>query len=200
MDWIERAAEWAGIALQPAQRRLFGKFVGWLRDEAIPAGGLGPNEVDRLEQRHVADSLLFAGAWRRPQAPVDVLDLGSGVGLPGIPLAIAWPSSQVTLLDRAGRRSQLARRAIRVLGLEQVEVVQADIAATDRKAELVVARAVADPDRVLEWVRRATRPGGVGVVGGSHLEPPEPLHEEEILAVPAEILDHPVWLRMMAAQ
>lgn len=200
MDWIGRAAEWAGLDLDPAQRRRLGAFAEWLRQEAIPAGGLGPNEGDRLEQRHIGDSLLFAGAWARPQPPADILDLGSGVGLPGIPLAIVWPGSEVRLLDRAGRRVQLARRAIRVLGLEQVQVVQGDGAFADLKAEMVVARAVAEPERVLEWVRQATRRPGLGVVGGSHREPPMAVRGEEILAVPAEVLDHPVWLRIMAAQ
>jgi 16S rRNA (guanine527-N7)-methyltransferase len=199
MDWIGRAAEWAGLNLEPDQRRLLGKFAGWLREEAIPAGGLGPNEANRLEQRHIGDSLLFAGAWRRPQPPADVLDLGSGVGLPGIPLAIAWPGTRVTLLDRAGRRIQLARRAVRVLGLDGVAVVQCDAARWAVTAEMVVARAVADPLQVVEWVRQAVQPGGIGVVGGSHLERPSALAGEEIATIPAEILDHPVWLRIMAA-
>jgi 16S rRNA (guanine(527)-N(7))-methyltransferase RsmG len=199
MDWIGRAAEWAGLSLDPAKRRQLHHFADWLRDEAIPAGGLGPNEAERLKQRHLGDSLLFAGAWRRPQPPIDLLDLGSGVGLPGIPLAILWPETAVTLLDRAGRRVQLARRAIRVLGLDQVEVIQAEAGTGERQAEMVVARAAAEPRRVLEWVRRATRPGGIGVVGGSHREAPVSSENEEILAVPAEILDHPVWLRIMAA-
>lgn len=199
MDWIGRAAEWAGLSLDPGKRRQLDDFAAWLRDEAIPAGGLGPNEAERLEQRHLGDSLLFAGAWRRPRAPTDLLDLGSGVGLPGIPLAILWPETAVTLLDRAGRRVQLARRAIRVLGLEQVEVIQGEAGTAERQAEMVVARAAAEPRRVLEWVRRTARPGGLGVVGGSHREAPVSSENEEILAVPAEILDHPVWLRIMAA-
>jgi 16S rRNA (guanine527-N7)-methyltransferase len=199
VKWIERAAEWAGLNLEPAQRRQLERFGEWLRDEATAAGGLGPNEAGRIEQRHLADSLLFAGAWPRPCPPTNLLDLGSGVGLPGIPLAIAWPDTEVTLVDRAGRRIRLARRAVRVLGLERVEVVQAEAAHSPVRADMVVARAVADPDRVAEWVRRAVRPSGIGVVGGSHRTRPTPPEGEEILTVPPEILDHPVWLRIMAA-
>lgn len=199
MDWIERAADWAGVRLEPAQRRLLEKYRDWLREEAIPAGGLGPNEADRLDQRHLADSLLFAGGWRREAPPSSVLDLGSGVGLPGIPLAIIWPQSRVTLLDRAGRRVQLARRAVRVLGLQGVAVVQGEAEAGDWQAQLVVARAVSDPATVLAWARRVLEPGGVAVVGGSHQEVPAVLVGEEIIEIPAEILDHRIWLRIMAA-
>lgn len=199
MDWIRRAADWAGVDLDPEQRRLLREYARWLREEAIPAGGLGPNESDRIEQRHIGDSLLFAGAWRRPQPPAHLLDLGSGVGLPGIPLAIAWPGTRVTLLDRAARRNQLARRALRVLDLEGVEVVEADASRGVATAEMVVARAVADPLQVVEWVRQALQPRGIGVVAGSHLQRPSALAGEEIVAIPAEILDRPVWLRIMAA-
>lgn len=199
MDWIGRAANWAGVVLEPDQRRQLEAYRDWLRDEAIPAGGLGPNEVDRLEPRHVADSLLFAGGWRRETPPSTLLDVGSGVGLPGIPLAIIWPDSGVTLLDRAGRRVQLARRAVRVLGLKGVEVVQGEGEGREFGAEMVVARAVPDPEAMLAWARQALGPGGVAVVGGSHQQEPASLIGEEIVEVPAEILDHRVWLRIMAA-
>lgn len=199
MDWIEQAADWAGVRLEPAQRRLLEEYRDWLREEAIPAGGLGPNEADRLDQRHLADSLLFAGGWQRETPPSTVLDLGSGVGLPGIPLAIIWPESRVTLLDRAGRRVQLARRAVRILGLDGVAVVQGEAVSRDLRAQMVVARAVADPTTVLAWARRLLEPGGLAVVGGSHEEKPDALMGEEIIEIPAEILDHRIWLRIMAA-
>lgn len=199
MTPVKRAAAWAGWDLNDSQLHALQRYGDWLREEAIVAGGLGPNEAERILERHLADSLLFAGGWRRPRPPRSVADLGSGVGLPGIPLAILWPTATVYLVERAGRRTRLLRRAIRVLALE-VEVVEADASRVDLAGiEMVVARAAATPAETLVWAGRLLASGGVAVIGGSHVERPQPCAGEEILAVPPEVLDRPVWLRIMAA-
>jgi 16S rRNA (guanine527-N7)-methyltransferase len=171
-----------------------------LLEEAIPAGGLGPSEGDRLERRHLADSICFAAAWPLGTPPVTVADLGTGVGLPGIPLAILWPTTEVTLVDRSGRRVALCRRALRVLGLAHVEVLQADMEKPHRRAQMVVARAAAEPNKALAAVRAWMEPAGVGVVGGSHRTRPRPVAGEEVREIPATVLDHPAWLRIIPPQ
>jgi 16S rRNA (guanine527-N7)-methyltransferase len=197
-DVVVRAVEWAGWSLTDAQLRSLEVFGSWLRDEAIPAGGVGPNETERISGRHLADSLLFAGAWPPPDPPATVVDLGSGVGLPGVPLSILWPQSRVSLVERSGRRVDSMRRVRRMLDLENVEVIQGDAARVEMTADLVVARGAAEADVVKRWGRRIVLPGGRIVVGGSHTSPPAALEGEMIIEVPVEILDHPVWLRMMA--
>lgn len=198
---LERVAAWTGWPLDRGQLARLDRLAGWLQQEAIPAGGLGPGEGGRIYPRHVADSLLFAIGWKSSVAPGSVLDLGSGVGLPGVTLAILWPECRVTLVDRARRRVDLARRLVRVLDLTTVEVVQSSIADLDQNfvADLVVARAVGNAV-TKEHALALTAEGGVVVVGGSHASPPpSPSPGEEIVSIPVEILDHPVWLRMMAA-
>lgn len=197
MDAIERAAVWSGWTLRDGQKEALSSFAAWLRIEGIRGGGLGPNETERVEDRHLADSLLFAVGWPPPDPPARVLDLGSGVGLPGVPLGILWPGSQVTLVERGGRRATLARRGIRALGLENVVVLEGDAATVSARAELVVARASAHPALVGEWAMRLVTAEGVVVIGGSHRSPPRAEAGEEIVVVPPEVLDHPVWLRMM---
>jgi 16S rRNA (guanine527-N7)-methyltransferase len=200
MEKVARAARWSGWELDADQVGRLEQYGAWLRDEAIPAGGLGPNEADRIEDRHLADSLLLGGGWGQVAPPEVVADLGTGVGLPGIPLAVMWPNSRMVLVDRSGRRVDLVRRAIRVLGLRRVEVVQADAGevALD-PVDMVVARAVAGADHVRRWAERLLRPGGVAAVGGSWVEPPQPVPGESVVEVPAEVLDRPVWIRIMAA-
>ena len=68
--------------------------------------------------------MTFGVGWDAP--PDEVLDVGTGVGLPGIPLAILFPETMVTLLDRGGRRVRLLHRAVRVLGLPNVVIAQGD--------------------------------------------------------------------------
>jgi len=196
---LERAADWAGWPLNTHTRNVLMRYARWLVDEAIPAGGLGPNEGPRVVSRHVADSLLFAGGWPGPHSPASVVDLGSGVGLPGIPLGVLWPNSHVLLVDRAGRRVDLARRAVRVLELENVEVAGIDASRVASEADLVVARAAARLEQVSDWARRLLRPGGRLVVGGSWEERPEEHPDFEVVEVASSVLDRGVWLRIMAA-
>ena len=118
----QRVTSTGGRRLNPNQIERLARFQEWLVTEAVPAGGLGPNEVDRVARRHVADSLLFASVLEG--SPEHIRDLGSGVGLPGIPLAILLPESRVELVDRSGRRTDLIKRAVRVLGLPNVDVIQ----------------------------------------------------------------------------
>lgn len=199
-DVLERATAWTGWPLDPAGTRLLRRLGEWLVDEALPAGGVGPNEAGRLSERHLVDSLLFAGAWRRAEPPETVVDLGTGVGLPGLPLALVWPTSEMVLVDLSGRRVRLARRAVRVLGLENVQVREADAARAtiDRPGDLVVARAAGASDVVGSWARRWVRSDGCIVLGGSHRSRPDPGPGEEILSVPEDVLDRPVWLRKIA--
>ncbi len=133
----------------------FGRF---LADEAIPAGALGPGEAERLEDRHLHDSLGFSIAWQGERSPDRLVDVGSGAGLPGIPLAILWPECDVRLVERSGRRAGLLRRASRILDLGNVTVLQAsveDLTSSDVSGAAMVMRAVFPPDRALDEVEHA---------------------------------------------
>lgn len=191
MDALERVLHWLGI---PASvRPQLERFADWLATEAIDAGGLGPREASRVVDRHIVDSLLFAGVWSRPG---DVLDVGSGVGLPGIPLAIVAPDRHFVLLDRSARRGELARRAVRILDLENVEVLQGDLAEFDWTDWVVVSRASLSPERLRERIAVAGPPREL-LVAGSHLAPPR-VPGFETVEISAEILDRPVWILRMA--
>ena len=156
------------------------------------AGGVGPAEFDRIEDRHLADSIIFAGAWASP--PSHCWDLGSGVGLPGLVLAILWPESRIRLIDRSSKRIDLARRAARVIGVN-VDTDVAPIEVLGGAAEAVVSRAAIPAGELLSHLRRIVAPGGRAVVSGSGTGfVPEGFEE---LKVPAGILDHAPRLLMM---
>ena len=121
------AAEWAGTPLTEEQLTKLDLLAIWLVDEAMPAGGLGPREASKVWRRHIADSLAFGVAFKDSEPPSEILDVGTGVGLPGIPLALAFPQTSVTLLDRGGRRITLLHRIVGVLELSNVIIEQADI-------------------------------------------------------------------------
>lgn len=114
------AAEVFGARLHLAQR-----YVELLADTGITHGLIGPREAPRLWSRHVLNSAVVAPAFD-PDATV--ADLGSGAGLPGIPLAIARPDLQVTLVEPLQRRVTWLGQTLdelATLGLDNVTVLRA---------------------------------------------------------------------------
>jgi 16S rRNA (guanine527-N7)-methyltransferase len=191
------AASLVGVELQQQQVDQLERFHSFLGEEAIPAGGIGPNELDRLWIRHIADSLLFGvelGSAR------DCVDVGTGVGLPGIPLAIAFPEVRFTLIDRAGRRVDLARRATDILGLENCTVRQSDVAGVGDRFDRMVSRGALPPAELMIHVKQLLRPDGIAVIGlsarhRSQKPPPDtPGLETRIVKIVSEVLDTTVSL------
>ncbi len=204
-----RVAEWAGFPLSEVQETQLQTYASWLIDEAIPAGGLGPREGDRIWGRHIADSLSFAAAWRGRTPPSEVLDVGSGVGLPGIPLAILWPDALVTTLDRGGRRIRLLTRATRIAGLVNINDAQGDVFSVADEWESVVFRGAVKAPEAVGLSARLVEVGGTAVLGLSR-RPEEPADggdlvnlagalglSAEIVEVPAEVLDATAWILIM---
>ncbi len=187
-----RAAEWVGRKLSAQDRGRLIVLHNWLATEAIKAGGLGPHERERLWGRHVADSILFGVAF---DGDGECLDIGSGVGLPGIPLALVYSEIRFTLLDRSGRRCDLMRRAVAVLGLENCEVVHQDIVNVDEKFRWVVSRAAIPPTTIMIHVKHLLKPGGIAILGLSRSDNSRnPLGGERgidstVVTVPTDILD-----------
>jgi 16S rRNA (guanine527-N7)-methyltransferase len=165
----------------------------WLIDEAMVAGGIGPGEADRVDIRHVADSLLFSLVM---EPAGEVLDVGTGVGLPGVPLAILAPGTHFTLLDRSRRRIDLVRRVCRILQLDNVEVVERDITGYTGSFATVVARASMPPEELLGSLSTLVSPNGVAVLGGSWAE--EPIVAGYVTKeIGSAFLDRSVWILMM---
>jgi 16S rRNA (guanine527-N7)-methyltransferase len=172
--------------------------------EAVEAGGLGPSEPSRIWTRHVADSLTFAtGAGDGCHT---ALDIGSGVGLPGIPLAVLLPHCSFTLLDRSGRRCDLLRRAIRILDLPNAEVLHGAITDVTDRFDLVTLRGSLTVSEAVEAIPNVLSRGGSAVFGLTHggRTPSEGVAEAreagwEVVEVPHEILDSPARLLRMTA-
>jgi len=188
------AAHHAGLELSERELDLLATYGEWLSTEGYRAGGIGPGEVSRIETRHLADSLLFATPF--DSGVGHVIDLGTGVGLPGIPLAIIMPDTSFSLIDRSQRRIDLASRVLRILELENCQAVLGEIEELDLEADAVVARASLPPDRLRGVIPHLIRPGGLAVVGGSWRE--RPVHAGwQTMEIPPDVLDRPIWLLMM---
>lgn len=192
-DIWRRIADASGFPVPDDLPEKLTRYRNWLAAEAIPAGGIGPAEAARLDLRHIADSLLFATVMD----PTDmVLDIGSGVGLPGIPLACLLPDTRFVLLDRAGRRVELARRAARVIGLGNVEVVQSDLREWKQPVPALVSRATIPPEDLLILLKPLLTTGGMATIGGSWSEKPK-VSGYEVKEIGSAFLDRNVWILMM---
>jgi 16S rRNA (guanine527-N7)-methyltransferase len=145
-----------GTRLDLAQR-----YAELLADTGVEWGLLGPREVDRIWDRH----LLNCGVIAELMEPGErVVDIGSGAGLPGLPLLIAEPALHVVLIESLLRRSEFLHRVVRELGLE-VEVIRgraedASVRESVGVCDVVVSRAVAALDQVTRWSLPLLRPGG----------------------------------------
>jgi 16S rRNA (guanine527-N7)-methyltransferase len=108
--------------------------------------------------RHVFDSLSVDPWVRGPR----IVDVGTGAGLPGIPLALLRPDDRFTLLDSAGKRTRFLQHVVARLGLENVEVVQARVEDYDGAAgfDTVVSRAFTSIDAFAATAGHLCSPGG----------------------------------------
>ncbi len=108
--------------------------------------------------RHLFDSLAVDPWVRGPR----IVDVGTGAGLPGIPLALLRPTHRFTLLDSAGKRTRFLQHVVARLGLENVEVVQARVEDYDATAgfDTVVSRAFTSVDRFAATAGHLCGPGG----------------------------------------
>jgi 16S rRNA (guanine527-N7)-methyltransferase len=158
---FEALEDWLGVTLGEHQREQLLAFEDWLRVEALVAGGIGPHEKDRLFDRHVADSLAFLTGY--PQAAQRVVDVGGGIGLPSIPLAIARPDTELMLVDRSQRRTDLARRAARILGLENYSVLTGDASMIEPVHDIALFRASLPVTDAAAILPSCITPGGVGL-------------------------------------
>jgi 16S rRNA (guanine527-N7)-methyltransferase len=148
----------ATTAMTDRQIEQLAIFEQVLRDRAIPIGAVARGDADRLRARHIDDSLR--GAELVPEGARTLCDLGSGAGLPGIPLAIARPDLRVTLAERRRNRRALLELATDAVGLTSVSI-QGRLEDLAGPFDVCVARAFADAAGSWAAARRILAPGGV---------------------------------------
>ncbi|MGH3975516.1 MAG: 16S rRNA (guanine(527)-N(7))-methyltransferase RsmG [Pseudonocardiaceae bacterium] len=151
----------AALTVFGDQYPLAERYVALLAGSGIDRGLIGPREADRLWDRHVLNSAVLGELL---PSGCRVLDIGSGAGLPGIPLALARPDLAVVLLEPMARRVAWLREVIAELGLAVTVLrgraedprLQDDLGSED----VVTARAVAPLGQLASWTLPLLKPGG----------------------------------------
>ena len=138
-----------GLARQYAQK---------LANDSDELGLLGPRELDKIWSRHILNSAVVAELVKPGEM---VADVGSGAGLPGIPMAIAAPDTDFVLIEPMDRRASWLQEVVDELDLQNVEVVRARAEEVEGgQFEVVTARAVAALDKLLRLCVPLLKPGG----------------------------------------
>ncbi|MGN1212157.1 MAG: 16S rRNA (guanine(527)-N(7))-methyltransferase RsmG [Candidatus Cryptobacteroides sp.] len=135
-------------------------------------------DIDQIYCHHVLHSLAIASYMEAKGNGIlddfldgtEVLDLGTGGGFPGIPLAILFQNSHFTLCDSIGKKITVATEAAKALGLKNVNTVNARAESLGTTFDYIVSRAVTSLDNFLPWVKGKYRKGVLCLKGGDIAE------------------------------
>ena len=134
------------------------RYVDIVTSVGVARGLLGPREPARIWSRHILNCAALCGLL--PQG-AEIIDIGSGAGLPGLVVAIARPDLRITLLEPMLRRTTFLGEVVEELGLSgRVTVTRGRAEDCTDAHEIVTARAVARLPRLLAWTAHLIAPGG----------------------------------------
>jgi 16S rRNA (guanine527-N7)-methyltransferase len=184
------------LTLEEGQRLQLLAYLGLLQKWNRAYNLTAVRDPAEMVTRHLIDSLAVAPHLERRQRetrPLRVVDVGSGAGLPGIPLALVFPQFEFVLLDSNGKKTRFLTQAKAELGLDNVSVIQSRVEEFRPDAPLfdvVIARAFASLGEILARCRHLLVPRGrILAMKGA-------VTAEELAALPEGTVQHEV-VRLM---
>jgi len=135
-------------------------YISLLREWNAKINLVSRKDTDRLETKHLAHCLTIT-KFLRLMPKARLLDVGTGGGLPGIPLAICYPQAKFTLIDSIGKKVMVIEDMVERLGLTNVEVKRGRVEELPRKKsyDFVIGRAVTALPTFFGWVQNKIAKG-----------------------------------------
>ena len=164
------------FSLSPLQIEHFNQLGELYRDWNAKINVISRKDIDNLFPHHIIHSLAIAKVLNF-QAGTTLLDVGTGGGFPGIPLAILFPECQFTLVDSIGKKILVASEVAKSLGLQNVRCIKERIEEEKGQFDFVISRAVMPMRDLVKLVRKNVShkhsnamPNGLMVLKGGKLE------------------------------
>lgn len=178
-------------ALTRRQREQFAAMGSLYAEWNAKINVISRKDIDNFYEHHLLHSLAIA-KFITPVEGTCFLDMGTGGGFPGIPLAAMWPHCEFHLIDRIGKKIKVAQAVASELGITNVDFQHGDIGECHRKFDYVVSRAVMRLDELVPLIRKNISPkqrngfpNGLICLKGGNLT-------EEIAATRQSVLDVPL--------
>lgn len=141
-------------SLSPVKIEQFGRMGELYRFWNERINVISRKDIDNIYLHHVLHSLTIARFLGNLMPGTEILDMGTGGGFPGIPLAVVYPDVRFHLIDRIGKKIRVCNEVASELGLKNITTQHGDIGECHKKFDYIVSRAVMRLDALVPLVRR----------------------------------------------
>ena len=149
--------------LTEKQKNQFAQLEGLYKEWNEKINVISRKDMESLYTHHVLHSLAIAKVITFKENTT-ILDIGTGGGFPGIPLAILFPECRFILIDSIGKKITVVKEVALALGLENVQAEKMRGEEMNVKVDFVVSRAVAPVKELIVWTRKLIKPGGQNIL------------------------------------